>query len=174
MFKVILKSLGSRYRGNYGYMAREKIVDAARRVAGPALDEMGYELVDLKFIMEGGRWRLQFFIDKTGGITIEDCEAVSREIGTLIEVEDFIQGAYVLEVSSPGLDRPLYKPADYIRFNGKLAKVKTNAPIDGQKVLNGRIDSPDEEGFNLIMHDGRKIVYIRYGQVEKARLEVEF
>ncbi len=155
-------------------MVREKIVDVARRVAGPVLEEMGYELADLKFIMESGRWRLQFFIDKPGGITIDDCEAVSREIDTLIEVEDFIQGAYVLEVSSPGLDRSLYKPADYIRFNGKLAKVKTTVSIEGQKALAGRIDSPDEEGFSLIMNDGRKIVYIKYGQVEKARLEVEF
>ncbi|MHB8172992.1 MAG: ribosome maturation factor RimP [Nitrospirota bacterium] len=155
-------------------MAREKIVDAARRVAGPVLEEMGYELADLKFVMEGGRWHLQFFIDKPGGVTIDDCQYVSREIDTLIEVEDFIQGAYVLEVSSPGLDRPLYKPSDYKRFTGNLAKVKTNVPVDGQKALTGRIDSPDEEGFNLIVHDGKKTVYIKYGQVEKARLEVEF
>ena len=155
-------------------MAREKVVDAAKRIAGPVLEEMGYELADLKFVMEGGRWRLQFFIDKPGGITIDDCEAVSREIDTLIEVEDFIQGAYVLEVSSPGLDRPLNNPSDFLRFNGKLAKVKTNEAIDGQKVLTGRIDSPDGEGFNLIVHDGKKTVYIKYGQVDKARLEVEF
>ncbi len=155
-------------------MAREKIADAARRVAGPVIEEMGCELAEVRFVMEGGRWRLQIFIDKPGGITIDDCEAVSREIDTLIEVEDFIQGAYILEVSSPGLDRPLYKPADYMRFNGKLAKVKTNAAIDGQKAFTGRIDSPDEEGFSLVIHDGRKIVYIKYGQVEKARLEVEF
>lgn len=155
-------------------MAKEKIIDAARRVVGPVIEEMGYELADIKFIMESGRWRLQFFIDKPGGITIDDCEAVSREIDTLLEVEDVIQGAYVLEVSSPGLDRPLYNPADYMRFNGKLAKVKTKVAIEGQKALTGRIDSPDEEGFNLIINEGEKSVYIKYGQVEKARLEVEF
>lgn len=155
-------------------MAREKVVEAARRVVGPVIEAMGYELADLKFIMESGRWRLQFFIDKPGGVTLSDCETVSREISTLIEVEDFIQGAYVLEVSSPGLNRPLYKPADYERFTGKLAKVKTNEAIDGQKVMVGRIDSPDNNGFNLLLNDGEKTVYIKYGQVEKARLEVEF
>ncbi|HLB25749.1 MAG TPA: ribosome maturation factor RimP [Nitrospirota bacterium] len=154
-------------------MAKEKIVDAARRVAGPVIVDMGYELVDVQFVMEGGRWHLRFFIDKPGGVGISDCEAVSREIDTLIEVEDFITGPYALEVSSPGLDRPLFKPADYARFTGRLAKVRTKEKIDNQKVFSGRIDSPGDAGFDIVTSNG-KIYHIEYGQVETARLEVEF
>ncbi len=154
-------------------MGREKVVEAARRVAGPILEEMGYELVDLQFIMESGRWRLRFFIDKEGGVRVGDCEAFSREVGTLIEVEDFIDGSYVLEVSSPGLDRPLFTPGDYKKFEGRLAKVRTKEPLEGQKVFLGRIVSPDDMGFSINTEDGRTY-YIEYGQVDKARLEVEF
>ena len=88
-------------------------------------------------------------------------------------MEDFIKGPYSLEVSSPGLDRPLYKPADYERFEGRLAKVKTKAPVDGQKAFLGRIGSPTAEGFSIVT-EGEKTYYIEYGQVEKARLEIEF
>jgi len=155
-------------------MAREKIVDAARRVAGPALADMGYELVDVRFVMEAGRWRLQLFIDKDGGVGIADCETVSREVDTLIEVENFITGAYLLEVSSPGLDRPLFKPADYARFDGSLVYVKTKDPIDGQKVFRGRIESPTESGFGVLLPKVGKSVFIAYEQVDNAHLEVEY
>lgn len=154
-------------------MSKEKIVDSARRVAGPVIEEMGYELVDLKFLFEGSRWHLRFFIDKEGGVGIKDCEAVSREIDTLLEVEDFISGPYVLEVSSPGLDRPLFTPADYARFKGRLAKVRTKVPVEGQKVHIGRIDSPEDTGFYIVTDKG-KAYKIEYGQVDKAHLEVEF
>ena len=154
-------------------MAAEKVVDAARRIAEPVINDMGYELADVKFVTEGKRPCLRFFIDKEGGVGINDCQAVSREIDTLIEVENIIKGSYVLEVSSPGLDRPLYKPSDYIRFEGSLAKVRTREPLDGQKVFLGRIGSAGEEGFNIITENG-KVYEILYNQVEKARLEVEF
>jgi ribosome maturation factor RimP len=152
-------------------MAAEKVVDAAG-IAEPVINDMGHELADVKFVTKK-RSCLRFFIDKEGGVGINDCQAVSREIDTLIEVENIIKGSYVLEVSSPGLDRPLYKPSDYIRFEGSLAKVRTREPLDGQKVFLGRIDSAGEEGFNIITENG-KVYGISYSQVEKARLEVEF
>jgi ribosome maturation factor RimP len=155
-------------------MAREKVVDAARRVAGPVIEEMGYELVGVEFGGSGGgRQALRFYIDKPGGVGISDCEAVSRGIDTLLEVENIITGHYVLEVSSPGLDRPLVKPADYVRFEGSLAKVRTREAVEGQKVFTGRIDGATGDGFNIITTDG-KVFHIEYEQVEKARLEVEF
>ena len=154
-------------------MPKEKVVDAAKRVAGPVIEGMGYEVVDVKFVQDGGRWRLQFFIDKPGGVALEDCQAVSREIDTLLEVEEVIAGAYFLEVSSPGLDRPLLKPEDYKRFEGSLAKVKTKGPLDGRKTFLGRLGESDAKGFHITM-EGDKKVFIEYGQVEKARLEVEF
>ena len=152
---------------------RDKVVESVRRLAMPALDMLGYELVDLTYKNESGRWYLRFFIDKPDGIGINDCEAASREVSALLEVEDVIAGPYVLEVSSPGLDRPLFMPRDYIRFAGKLAKVRTLEPIDGKKVFSGRIDSPDDKGFNILT-EGVKPVFIEYARVEKARLEVEF
>jgi ribosome maturation factor RimP len=154
-------------------LAKENIIEAAKRLAGPVIEEMGYELVGVEFGGGGGHQVLRFYIDKPGGVGISDCEAVSRGIDTLIEVEDVIRGRYALEVSSPGLDRPLTKPADYARFEGSLTKVRTKAPVGGQKVFTGRIEGPDEDGFNLITQDG-KVFRIEYGQVEKARLEVEF
>ena len=154
-------------------MAKEKVIDAARRVAGPVIEDMGFELAEVRFVMEAGRWRLQFFIDREGGVGINDCERVSREVETLLEVENVVEGAYVLEVSSPGLDRPLHTPGDFKRFAGRLAKVRTKELIGGQKVFNGRIDEPAEAGFNIIT-EGGKVVHIGYEQVEKARLEVEF
>ena len=154
-------------------LAREKVVDAARRVAGPVISEMGYELVEVKFVMEAGRWRLRFFIDREGGVGINDCEAVSREVETLLDVENVVDGPYSLEVSSPGLDRPLYSPADFIRFAGRMAKVRTRELIGGQKVFTGRIDEPTDDGFDILT-EGGKVVHIGYDQVEKARLEVEF
>jgi len=155
-------------------MGREKIVDAAKRVAGPVLESMGYELVDLRFVMDAGRWHLRFFIDKEGGVGLQDCETISREVDTLIEVEDFIKGPFVLEVSSPGLDRPLFTPRDFARFTGRLAKVRTKEKLEGQKVFIGRIEEPGESGFNLVAPEGGKVYTIEYAQVDTARLEVEF
>ena len=154
-------------------MDKGKVVESVRAVTVPAIEDLGYELVDLQFLFEDGRWRLRFFIDKPGGVGINDCEAVSREVETLIEVEDILSVPYAVEVSSPGLDRPLFKPADYVRFEGSLAKIRTTEPLDGQKVFLGRIESVGEDGFSITTADN-KTYYIEYGQVERARLEVEF
>ncbi len=155
-------------------MAGGNVVDKARLVAGPVIEGLGYELVDLKFVCEGGRWCLRFFIDKPGGVGIDDCETVSREIDTLLEVEEVVSGPYVLEVSSPGLDRPLMKPADFERFEGSLAKIRTREPLNGQKVFVGRIASPGTDGFDIVLSEGGKALHIQYAQVQKANLEVEF
>lgn len=155
-------------------MSSGNVVERARMVAGPAMEGLGYELVDVKFVNEGGRWRLRFFIDRPGGVGIADCETVSREIETLLEVEDVVPGSYALEVSSPGLDRPLMKPADFERFEGSLARIKTREPVNGQKVFVGRIASPGAEGFDLVLSEGKTTLHILYGQVQKANLEIEF
>lgn len=164
-----------RFRGPGQYnMSIQGVVEKARKFTEPVITGLGYELVDLKFVNEDGRWRLRFYIDKPDGIGIGDCETVSREIEPVLEVEDVVSGAYALEVSSPGLDRPLHKPSDYIRFEGTLAKVKTKEPVGGQKVFVGRIISPGESGFDMLAEDGKTITHIEYDQVQKANLEVEF
>lgn len=100
------------------------------KLIAPILDDFGYELVDLQYKKEGSSMALCVFIDKPGGITLDDCVEVSREVGAILEIEDPIRSAYRLEVSSPGLDRPLKKPADFERFAGHSVKIKTLQMLD--------------------------------------------
>jgi ribosome maturation factor RimP len=90
----------------------------------PIIEEHNFELVDVEYVKEGGTWYLRAYIDKEGGITVDDCEVVSRALGELLDVEDFIDEAYILEVSSPGLGRPLKKEKDFVRSIGKEVDVK--------------------------------------------------
>jgi len=108
----------------------ESIADRARRVLEPVLERDGYELVEVEWGREGARWVLRVFVDRPSGVKIEDCEAVSRTVEPILDVEDFIEPAYSLEVSSPGLDRPLRKPQDFERFAGQRVHVKTYGPIE--------------------------------------------
>lgn len=96
----------------------------------PVLDDLGFELVDLEYQREGQDLFLRIFVDKDGGVNLDDCATISREVGALLEVEDLITDAYRLEVSSPGLDRPLKRPADFERFVGEQVKVKAADSID--------------------------------------------
>ena len=140
-------------------------------VALPVLEEMGLELVEVQYRREQSGWVLRLIIDKQEGISLEDCAAVSREISQLLDIEDFVDQAYNLEVSSPGLNRPLKSMADFERFTGRMAKIKTIEPIAGEHVFIGRIKKT--EGETIILEIGRKEVTIPFSQVARARLEVE-
>ncbi len=131
------------------------------------LPGLGYELVDFERTVQGD---LRVFIDKPGGITVEDCATVSNHLSRVFLVEDVDYKR--LEVSSPGLDRPLKKAADFVRFSGSLAKVKTRLPVDGQKNFIGRIEAFDNEVLTLIC-DG-KAVAIELANIDRARLKPEF
>ncbi|TDR82038.1 ribosome maturation factor RimP [Paludibacterium purpuratum] len=131
------------------------------------LPGLGYELVDCE-LAPGGSMRV--FIDKPGGITVEDCVTVSNHLTRLFMVEDVDYER--LEVSSPGLDRPLKKEADFVRFVGQLAKIKTRLPIEQQKKFMGRL-AGFEEGNVKLEVEGR-IVDIPFANIDKARLEPEF
>ena len=147
-------------------LMQRPLVDELLDLVEPILDDAGFELVDLEFKQEGPEWFLRIFIDKEGGINLDDCAEISREVSAILEVEDIIDRAYRLEVSSPGLDRPLKKPEDFDRFAGERVKVKTLDLID-----------PDERGHKrktftgtlLGLHDGR----IRIRQTDKKGGEVE-
>ena len=122
----------------------------------------------------GGRNRLvRLFIDKPIGITHADCELISREVGTILDVEDFLPGPYQLEVSSPGLDRKLLKKIDYKRFSGCKARVKLRCPSGESQQLIGRLISP-ENGTIALETDTGALVQFRFEDVEQARLVVEF
>ena len=106
----------------------------------PAAEALGYELVELEFHPQGRGGLLRIFIDRTGGVTVDDCEKVSRQVSSVLDVEDPIPGAYTLEVSSPGLDRPLRKETDYVRFAGEQAKLELALPRDGTPPLHRHLE----------------------------------
>ncbi|HET7827079.1 MAG TPA: ribosome maturation factor RimP [Anaeromyxobacter sp.] len=112
-------------------IAQESVVERARGVLGPILARDGYELVDVEWVRGGGRWTLRVFIDRPGGVNVDDCQLVSRTIDPVLDVEDFIEPAYDLEVSSPGLDRPLRTPEHFERYKGQRVHVKAYGPVPG-------------------------------------------
>lgn len=145
------------------------------KVAGiiePVINALGIELYSIELSTERRMLLLRVFIDKEGGVTIDDCELVSREIGSILEVEDPIERAYNLEVSSPGIDRPFRRPEDYKRASGKTARVVTHEPIDKQTFFVGDIiEAGDMEIVMLLPKDKR--VTIPYENISSARLEVK-
>ena len=150
----------------------ETVIENVEAVALPVLEEMGLELVEVQYRREQTGWILRLIIDKQTGVTLEDCAAVSREISQLLDIEDFIDQAYNLEVSSPGLDRPLKSLADFERFAGRKAKIKTVEAIGGKHVFIGTIKKT--VGDFIVLEVGGEEVTIQFSQVTKARLEVEF
>ncbi len=139
----------------------------------PIIINQDMELVDLELKKGPYRWLLRIFIDREGGITLEHCEQISQLVGAVLEVEDPIPGPYTLEISSPGLDRPLRNESDFIRFQGKLAKIKLKEPPKpGQMVLVGRIlETVNHQiGFKV----GEECYQIPYSNIAEAHLEVEF
>ncbi|MBW1667565.1 MAG: ribosome maturation factor RimP [Deltaproteobacteria bacterium] len=136
------------------------------------LEELGYELVDVEYLTSHGRWVLRLYIDKEGGVTVDDCATVSAEIGDLIDVKDIIPHHYVLEVSSPGLNRPLRKSKDFVGVLGKKIKVKMVSPVEGRRNFVGHLRS-FENGILRVETENR-VVALRLDDVEKANLIYEF
>ncbi|MBI3651781.1 MAG: ribosome maturation factor RimP [Acidobacteria bacterium] len=133
----------------------------------------GLELVHWE--MTGPRHNavLRIFIDKDGGITHSDCETVSHQVSALLDVEDAIADSYLLEVSSPGVDRPLYKRADYERFKGNKVKLKTQQPVNGQRNFQGRLLGIEGDLVKLEVEQ-KGIVDIAFELITKANIEYEF
>ncbi len=156
----------------------ERIRAIAERVAAPR----GLEVFDVQYRRESVGWVLRVILDRlpsspgsTGGlegVTVEDCQRVSEEVGTILDVEDPIDHAYTLEVTSPGLDRPLRHADDFRRFAGQLAKVVVTEAIEGQKHFRGRLRGV--EGDDLLLEADGRVVRIPLAAIARARLEVEF
>jgi ribosome maturation factor RimP len=143
----------------------EKIEDIAKRVAGSE----GLALIDVE--LKGGRSNslLRVYIDKPGGVSHADCALVSEQMSAILDVEDPFPGRYVLEVSSPGLDRKLVKPREYLYFVGRRARVVVREPVGEQKVFEGRLAGLDE-GRVKVGLDGEKVVELELSNISKARL----
>ncbi|MFZ7111064.1 MAG: ribosome maturation factor RimP [Desulfatiglandales bacterium] len=136
------------------------------------VEKIGFELVDVEYISIGGRWILRLYIDKEGGVTIDDCARVSGEIGTLIDVKDIIAHEYVLEVSSPGLDRPLKKEIHFLEAVGKKVKIKMKSPVEGRRNFTGYLKEFRNGTLFLEMETGAAA--LPWQGVEKANLVYEF
>jgi ribosome maturation factor RimP len=135
-------------------------------------EKNGLELVHVDVVGTMKKPTVRVFVDKPGGVTVEDCSAVSRQLSNILDEEDFISSAYVLEVSSPGLERELYSLKDFARFAGHLAKVRTHQPIDGQRNFRGRIKTT--EGEEIVFQDKTNgEVRFPYDLVAKANLEID-
>ena len=150
----------------------ETVIKHVEAVVLPVLKELGIELVEVQYRREQTGWILRLVVDKQDGISLGDCAAVSKEISQLLDIEDFIDQTYNLEVSSPGLNRPLKSMAEFERFVGRKAKIKTIEPIAGEHVFIGKINKT--EGESIVLGVGTKEMTILFSQVARARLEVEF
>ena len=140
-----------------------------QQILETTLPGMGYELVDVELTAQG---ILRVFIDKEGGITVEDCATVSNHLSRVFMVEDVDYKH--LEISSPGLDRPLKKATDFVRFAGSMVKLKKRLPVDGQKNFIGRIESFDEAAQTIVLAFDGKTAQIELSNVDKARIKPEF
>ena len=138
----------------------------------PILDEIEIELVDIEYLFEQGRWILRIYVDKSGGITLDHCTRVSREIDDLIEVKDIFHQEYVLEISSPGLNRRLKKEKDFQRAVGKDMKIRMATPLEGQRNFRGNLQSFKDGILCLSVKDD--LILLSYGDVEKANLVYDF
>ncbi len=161
-------------------MVPQDIKDRVQKIIIPVLDDLGFELVDIELRGQRKDLVLTIYVDKEGGVNLDDCAEASREVGTLLDVEDVIQGFYRLEVSSPGLERALKKAGDFNKFSGKLIKIKTRNKCDpdqsGQerKTFRGKLLGLENSSVRIEIEDKEGlIVAIPLENIEKANLELE-
>jgi len=141
---------------------------ALRSLLEPGVQAMGCELVDVELVGSGPRMTLRVYIDKPGGVTVDDCADVSRQLSAILDVEDPLPGSYLLEVSSPGLDRPLVTADDFRRYVGETIRVQMHQPIAGRKRFKGRLLEASDEQVTLEV-DGERFDLV-LADVERARL----
>lgn len=149
-------------------MDTQEILKGVEQIVAPVLENIGYTLVEREIVTESGRFVLRLYIDREGGVTIDDCARASRALEDIIEVEGVMPGGYNLEVSSPGINRPLRYKRDFERFTGSMIKLKTLEPIDGRGNYRGVLKGLDGDDI-LILVDG--IQYrVPYAAMAKTRI----
>ena len=153
-------------------MGKTSIYQLVSKLIVPTVTEHNAELVDVEYIKAGKIWTLRVFIDKKQGVTVLDCQKLSREIEDLIEVHELISDPYTLEVSSPGLDRPLKNEADFLRNKEKQIQLKTYAPIEGRKNFSGIV--LDVKNRILLLKDNDDCLELELANIAQAKLVIEF
>ena len=159
---------------------RDDVVEQVRALAGRVAGSYGLEIFDVQLRREGQGLVLRVRIDRPGpaataqeSVSVDDCARISRDLGAMLDVEDLVADAYTLEVSSPGLDRPLRHADDYRRISGRRAKLVMREAVDGQKYFKGRLGGVDHEAVIIDAEDGRRH-RVPLGVIARANLEVEF
>ncbi|MCX7568558.1 ribosome maturation factor RimP [Tumebacillus sp. DT12] len=153
-------------------MTKRKVTDVVEELATPIVEGEGLELVDVEYKKEGANWFLRIFIDKPEGVDIDDCGRVSEKVSDMLDEVDPIPTSYFLEVSSPGAERPLKKPADYERSIGKHVYITTYEPIDGQKAFEGVLNAYD--GTTVTIQEAKSVREVPVEAIASARLAVVF
>ena len=155
-------------------MSKREIYEAkVEELVLPIVEANNFELVDVEYVKEAGTWYLRIYIDKDGGIFINDCELVSRALSEIMDQDDPIEDAYILEVSSPGLGRPIKKEKDFQRNLGDEVEIRTYKPINKQKEFVGLLDSWDMETVTLQMESGELFTIAR-ADIALIREYIEF
>ena len=152
---------------------REEYEEKTEKLLEPIVSELGFELVDVEYVKEGGTWYLRAYIDKPCGITVDDCETVSRRFSDILDEKDYIEDSYVFEVSSPGLGRPLKKEKDFARSLGEEVEIRTYRPIDRQKEFIGILKSYDEDTVTITYEDESEQIFDR-SSIALIRLALDF
>jgi ribosome maturation factor RimP len=152
-------------------MTEREIVERVRAMIHPIVLNEGMEVVDIEYRRESGGWILRLILDKEGGVTLDDCTRVSQEVGRSLDVEDILQTSYTLEVSSPGLTRPLKTEKDFMKYLHRLVKVKTVDPIQNRRQFKGKLLGVSENEVEIEVE--REIFQIPLSNVAKANLEID-
>jgi ribosome maturation factor RimP len=149
----------------------EKLLQEVRQVVEPILESLGFELVDLEYQRESHGWVLRIYLDREGGVSLDDCAGISHEVGAVLEVKDLIPSAYILEVSSPGLTRPLKKPEDFNKFQNQMVKIKLYEPLDGRRNFKGTLLGL--EGDRVRVEVEQQVYELPLQRIAKANLEID-
>ena len=160
------------------FLAKEKklkfepLLQQIHQTIEPILQSQGLELIDVEYKREAQGWVLRVYLDREGGITVEDCAEASRELGAILEVRDLIPNRYVLEVSSPGLTRPLKKPEDFDKYQNRSVKIKLSTPLEGRRNFKGKLLGLRED--KVCLESERQVFEIPIQNIAKANLELDF
>jgi ribosome maturation factor RimP len=153
-------------------MSRQEVIHKVTKLAEVIVEDFGVELVDVELLGSGRRSILRVTIDREGGVGLDDCRNVSRQLEAMLDVEDPVQGSYTLEVSSPGIDRPLKKIDDFVKYKGRKVKLVTKDKIENQSYFVGTII--DVQDSNVLIDLEKKSISVPFQSIKRATLEIEF
>ncbi len=149
-------------------MLKDDLLKKLWDIGHEIVEAKGFELIDVEFVKESGNWYLRYYIDKPGGITLDDCQSISVELGRLLDITDPIPYSYILEVSSPGIERPLKKDKDFLRHIGSFVEIKTFEKIEGKKVFTGNLEDYSD---NIVTVKNGQSYLIPKEKISSAKLK---